>query len=588
MKHQLSPAPLPPSKRAHTFTDLSLDVHNPRLAFDTLLFDEIILLILSHLSWTDLCAVQATNRNLSRLSLDNQLWKTLYISEYGRSRLRGGRGFIGRGDGREVKPLPGRAKGENAKDWKWMFRISSNWRTGRCSVEQFDMANFLGSLSQAAQLDETHLLLAGNVTVAASSRPSSTPTVVVSSPAHTPHILRCPSSRGHTAYVTALALDQSPPTSGQHGRLVSFLSTGEFVLYSIDHQSPSASSRLFTYVPSGRSSRYAPIVHAVYHHPLLVTLSQSFHLSVYDISENTVRHAQTLTSFTSYPPSSLVLSTPSATTYKLVLAYAIPVYPSHWSVGATELIISNTETEHMVVSSTRTTRAVDVPQGWLDENKMRAIREQWGRKVARVADTQTDGKWVVLAPGHDIPTITILPAERHTTSGTIARDASLQPSSRSGASSASSPTGASSPSFYKSSSLYSASGLQLYRLHLPSSPSSSASPKLTFVRTLHGQIGPVSALALADGRCVSLGVNGSIWVWDLEAGTGTEVSAGVMDQPSDEGEGEGEGEDDERRAEAWEVVKMRIARGARGSVVFDDRRIVSACGRGVEVRRFDV
>lgn len=65
-----------------------------------------------------------------------QLWKDLYLSEYGRRRLRGARGFIGRNDGREVRPLPGRARVEGAgidsvKDWKWMFRISSNWRTGK-------------------------------------------------------------------------------------------------------------------------------------------------------------------------------------------------------------------------------------------------------------------------------------------------------------------------------------------------------------------------------------------------------------------------------------------------------------------------
>lgn len=54
------------------------------------------------------------------------------MSEYGRARLRGVRGHIGRNDGREVRPLPGRAKVEDGevKDWKWMFRISSNWRTG--------------------------------------------------------------------------------------------------------------------------------------------------------------------------------------------------------------------------------------------------------------------------------------------------------------------------------------------------------------------------------------------------------------------------------------------------------------------------
>ena len=105
-------------------------------------------------------------------------------------------------------------------------------------------------------------------------------------------------------------------------------------------------------------------------------------------------------------------------------------------------------------------------------------------------------------------------------------------------------------------------------------------PKLTFVRTLHGQIGPVSTLALADGRCVSLGVNGSIWVWDLEGGTGTEVSAGVPEVGADEVDAE--------KVEAWERVRKRMAQGTRGAVVFDDRRIVSASGCGVQARRFDI
>ena len=52
--------------------------------------------------------------------------------------MRGGRGFVGRADGREVKSLPERAKVEetsdDGRDWKWMFRISSNWRTGMSSV----------------------------------------------------------------------------------------------------------------------------------------------------------------------------------------------------------------------------------------------------------------------------------------------------------------------------------------------------------------------------------------------------------------------------------------------------------------------
>ena len=129
----------------------------PKLTFDTVLYDELILCIFSHLSWIDLCTLQSTNRSWSRLTADNevcssrmfsfedvlnadpdQLWKTLYLREYGRSRLRGVRGFVSRNDGREIRPLPERGKytPRDAKDWKWMFRISSNWRTGRQNLSK--------------------------------------------------------------------------------------------------------------------------------------------------------------------------------------------------------------------------------------------------------------------------------------------------------------------------------------------------------------------------------------------------------------------------------------------------------------------
>ncbi|KAJ3820321.1 hypothetical protein F5880DRAFT_977960 [Lentinula raphanica] len=93
----------------------------------------------------------------------------------------------------------------------------------------------------------------------------------------------------------------------------------------------------------------------------------------------------------SFPTTSLVLSTTATATYKLVLAYAIPVYPAHWSVGATEVIIAGlprkSEQPHsssllapghvaLTIISTGTTRALDVPQGWVDEKKLSLMREQ--------------------------------------------------------------------------------------------------------------------------------------------------------------------------------------------------------------------
>lgn len=446
---------------------------------------------------------------------------------------------------------------EDVRDWKWMFRISSNWRTGmlvhlllsrsalrissgRCSTEQWDplgQANTSARLVSSDAKSYIKVLLVGPLTVASViGQPQPSLSLVCAD--KTAHSLSCQTRRSDSnTLITTLALDQSPLGTSHRVRVAAFLSTGEYVVFSIDHLRPAQSSRLCSYLPALTVPRVAPVIQAVFHDTLVATLSESFHLSLYDLSTGSIVHTQTLSSFTSYPPTSLVLTPVTATTYKLILAYAIPVYPAHWSVGATELMISS-ELSSMTVASTRTIRAFDISAGWIDERKLRAMREQWGRKVAHVADTQTDGKWVVLAPADALP----------------ARDSEDSITA--------------SPSAYPSSSLFSPSSLQLYRLSFPSSTSASSVPKLTFVRSLHGQMGPCSALALADGRCVSLGVNGSIWVWDLEGGTGTEVYEG---RPASS---------DEKRSGAVAAVK--------GTVVFDERRIISADTNRVEIRRFDI
>jgi hypothetical protein len=159
-KHHRSPEiPPPPSKRPHRHHDTSSSYASAwsrssaqRLTFDLALYDELILHIFSYLSWSELCSVQAISKNWSRLAADNevvdlslppssaersqslllQLWKSLYVREFGRTRLRGAKGFIGRTDGREMRPLPGRSsQPDDLKDWKHMFRISSNWRSGQ-------------------------------------------------------------------------------------------------------------------------------------------------------------------------------------------------------------------------------------------------------------------------------------------------------------------------------------------------------------------------------------------------------------------------------------------------------------------------
>ncbi|KAJ6625505.1 hypothetical protein B0H10DRAFT_613560 [Mycena sp. CBHHK59/15] len=540
-KRSLSPPPLPPAKRLH-----SLSGATPLLSltFDTALYEELILLIFANLSWVDLCTAQAVNMNWARLSLDNGLWKNEYLRVFGRSRLRGAKGFIGRTDGREVKRLPERAKAPlDIQNWRFMFRISWNWKSGRCTTE--DMDGILKTPVSSTPTP-THVLLAGSMTIIASSETSLCPEIHLRSLSTADESLLCSSPRHRQLFhITCLALDQSPPSSGVL-QLAVFLSTGEFIIFSIQQLHPSSSSRKFTYVPRRVTTRTAPIIQAVYHHPLLVTLSDAFTLSLYDLSSDTITHTQTLTSYTTFPPTSLVLSAQTpGNRYKLVLLYAVPIFPVHFSIGVTELIISGSPAPFsipssssasagsMSVISTRTTRALDVPAGWIDQEKLRSMKEQWSRKLIRIQDTQSDGKWVVLAPGEaPLPRL-------QTPSGTTSTVSQYQLSGDSPAS------------------------LQLYRLYLPPITSvASPPPKLTFVRYLYHTAGAVSSMALADGRCVTLGKNGSIWVWDLESGTGAEVAAPV------------------RTSESVSVE--------RGTVVFDDRKIISARAGALLAHRFDV
>ncbi|KIK39666.1 hypothetical protein CY34DRAFT_808016 [Suillus luteus UH-Slu-Lm8-n1] len=565
-KHRLSPAPLPPAKRLHN-TRISSQEHRLITTFDNALYDELILFIFSFLNSRDLCAMHGTNRNCARLASDNQLWKALFVREYGKTRLRGGKGFYGRTDGRSVKPLPSRAStstssADDALDWRWMYRISSNWKNGRCAIEKFTDTNGT-TLARTPAFPRQHVILAGGFTISSSKSCGSS--LLVRDNNGVSRTLLCRSTLATSiAEISAIALDQSPPSlSSSHIiRLAAFLTTGEFSIFEHDHSSLSLTTTpKQTYVPSA-PHRASPVTHAAYNHPLLVTLSHSFTLMIYDLSNDSITHTQTLTSFTSHPPTSLVLSAmPSAASYKLIMAYAIPVYPAHWSVGATELIISpsgilprkrpfatsSRASESLLqgafeVSVTRSTRAFDVPQGWIDEQKLQLMRDQWGRKVRRVADTQTDGKWVVLAPG-DVTDIS--PISQASSESQQGHPQTLP---------------------YMSPPSHTSNHLQLYRLHVPPISSSSVhTPRLTFVRTLHGPLGSVSALSLADGRCVSLSANGAIWVWDLEGGDGTEVAGPV--------EGSFTG-----------------THGAStyGTIAFDERRIVSAGARGIEERRFDI
>ena len=98
------------------------------------------------------------------------------------------------------------------------------------------------------------------------------------------------------------------------------------------------------------------------------------------------------------------------------------------------------------------------------------------------------------------------------------------------------------------------------------------------MRMLYGHVGPVIALSLADGRCVSLGADGSIWVWDLEKGWSAEVQAASHEVSF-------LSRHDAPTSESGQDIPMGTP---QGYVAFDERRIVTADVFGLEARRFDI
>ena len=74
MKRSHSPSLTTPAKVQHSSeTSDASGGRRRNLSFDEVFYDELILVIFSHLSAPDLCVIQPTNKNWARLSQDNQV-----------------------------------------------------------------------------------------------------------------------------------------------------------------------------------------------------------------------------------------------------------------------------------------------------------------------------------------------------------------------------------------------------------------------------------------------------------------------------------------------------------------------------------
>ncbi|KAG8997186.1 hypothetical protein FRB93_000472 [Tulasnella sp. JGI-2019a] len=207
-----------------------------------------------------------------------------------------------------------------------------------------------------------------------------------------------------------------------------------------------------------------------------------------------------LLSYISFPPLSLSLSSTS-NTWKLLVAHCAPVYPSHWLPAASEITLEEEAGRFRVVGS-RKTPSLAASSGWVTEQESREMEIEWSKKLGRVEIMETDGKFLVIA-GVD-------------------------------------------------------SVLQLYRVYYK--------PKfrLSYVSTLTGHTFGIDTLTVTDGRCVSVGKDGKLRIWDLEGGWASQVTTAFELQNT-------------------ETPKMR-------GLAFDERRVVildSVTG-ALQIWRFDL
>ncbi|CAE6446422.1 unnamed protein product [Rhizoctonia solani] len=491
----------------------SVNHPNQRIAsnFDTVLSDETVLAIFTFLDPYQLCLVRLVNKHWGRLATDNHLWRIMFLREFSRSRLRGSRGFTTLSN-REIRPLPSRVRPhgeelglnddlpENYTDWRWMFRISSNWSRGRCTAtvqrasplpafgcSQLAPPDGLVHFNNYSNFSQTsHVLLVGDLTIYASGQASLAPTVYIFRDSINSGLrIRYGPSLGSPVSVTTLCLDHSSAST----RLAIFYSDRSWAIRTVDYERRHIAMD-YTYSSRNLVSG-AAIIQAAFHHPLLVTLSASFRMCIYHLQTPPAppQLTHTLSSYSGFAPLTMTIAryrTPDQ--YRVLLAYASPIYPAHWGPSATDITISTHsasdlsqslvphDSSHVRILSSSSTNN-QLPVGWIPDGTPDAVPEElrlrWLRKVSHVSGIQTDGRFVVFA-------------------------------SEDG-------------------------GIQVYRLL--------RNARLLYERTLFPPTHAPSprALSVADSRCVCATGDGRLWVWDLESGVGIQATAvhstSVLDGP---------------------------------------------------------
>lgn len=340
----------------------------------------------------DLCHVEAVSKGFRRVATDNELWKELFLRTFGR--LRGGRSQF-TFTKRPLVSLPAHlhtTSVSSAVDWKSLYIIGNNWRRGRSVIRQLELAPKDGTPKPLV------LFLGQQGLVLTSGDLSFSPSIAVSSSDTEMHLF----SGGQIIVpirISSLSLNQLGQSVGDaHSSilLAAFYSTDTKLHHlSIFEISTGIHSSREVHIMSPRTPR-RPITCSAFHSNLLLSLSEGFQLDIYLTptgKPSDMMLMRTLTSYSSFLPSSLTLSRPSTSLHRILLSYTVPLYPAHWSVACTQFQL---DSRGETVDS-KTLRVF--PYGWKDilDDTEDDFPLQGGRFL-NISAVQSDGKWMVVVP----------------------------------------------------------------------------------------------------------------------------------------------------------------------------------------------
>lgn len=351
-RSKLAPAPTASPESSHG-----------TLAQEVLASHEIFLNVLSFLDAKDLIQVEAVCRYWRRMSLDQQLWKRLYLARHAKQ-----------------------SSANTSVDWKTLVKVSTNWSNGNARLH---------SLSpRKSEVESHHTPSPSSHIVALSSScvfvayPSSPllhlyPSNAAPSPDGqdlTDPLALIPPPPGWSSphrpdLITALAVDRSSRKEAteaddqQETRMAVWYASGGYAILGVVMRQPLDSSsisssgvtwrRIVTRPPDESLTRRNrrrhhitpasdPVVLCAFHWPLLVACTKRFYIQVLRLdTDASPKLLQTLHSPVAYHPAQLSLE--ATTTDRnsdkgggdvvASLAYSSPVYPNSWTLAVQKIHI---------------------------------------------------------------------------------------------------------------------------------------------------------------------------------------------------------------------------------------------------------